>query len=313
MKKSICWILLALLLLAGCAPQSDELPAQGGVTFTDDLGRSVTVAQPKRVAALLGSFGQIWQLAGGSLCACSADAWDDLALPMPADAVNLGATHELSLEQLFAAEPDFVIASANTAQQRQWEDTLEKAGITAAYFDVSNFEDYLRMLKICTDITGQHERYEEKGAAVQTQVETVVAHSVERIASGGAPSVLVLRASASSIRAKNSRGTVLGEMLCALGCENIADADDSLLENLSMERILQADPAYIFIVSMGNDTAKAEENVRQLFDENPAWAQLTAVKEGRVHMLDRRLYNMKPNDRWGEAYEALEEILSGGQ
>ena len=42
---------------------------------------------------------------------------------------------------------------------------------------------------------------------------------------------------------------------------------------------------------------------------NPAWSGLRAVREGRFVTLDHKLYNLKPNARWGEAYEALAEIL----
>ena len=45
-----------------------------------------------------------------------------------------------------------------------------------------------------------------------------------------------------SCKVKNSENSVLGEMLAALGCVNIADSDASLLEELSMEAILAADP-----------------------------------------------------------------------
>lgn len=308
MKKLFLFLLVAALL-TGCAPSARNDLSQG-YTFSDDLDRIVTVENPQRVAPLLGSFAQVWYLAGGTICASADDAWEDFDLPLPEDAVNLGMTKELSMEKLFAAEPDFIIASANTAQQVQWQDTLEKTGIPVAYFDVSDFDDYLRMLKICTDITGRPDLYEEKGIAVQTQIEAVIAQSQARLKSKDAPTVLSLRASASSIRAKNSQGNVLGEILRALGCVNIADSDDSLLENLSIEHILQADPDYIFFVQQGDDAQGMAENVQRFMAENPAWGQLTAVKEGRVFYLDKALYGLKPNDRWGEAYEKIESILS---
>lgn len=308
MKKLFLFLLVAALL-TGCAPSARNDLSQG-YTFSDDLDRIVTVENPQRVAPLLGSFAQVWYLAGGTVCASADDAWEDFDLPLPEDAVNLGMTKELSMEKLFAAEPDFIIASANTAQQVQWQDTLEKTGIPVAYFDVSDFDDYLRMLKICTDITGRPDLYEEKGIAVQTQIEAVIAQSQARLKSKDAPTVLSLRASASSIRAKNSQGNVLGEILRALGCVNIADSDDSLLENLSIEHILQADPDYIFFVQQGDDAQGMAENVQRFMAENPAWGQLTAVKEGRVFYLDKALYGLKPNDRWGEAYEKIESILS---
>ena len=308
MKKLFLFLLVAALL-TGCAPSARNDLSQG-YTFSDDLDRIVTVENPQRVAPLLGSFAQVWYLAGGTICASADDAWEDFDLPLPEDAVNLGMTKELSMEKLFAAEPDFIIASANTAQQVQWQDTLEKTGIPVAYFDVSDFDDYLRMLKICTDITGRPDLYEEKGIAVQTQIEAVIAQSQAWLKSKDAPTVLSLRASASSIRAKNSQGNVLGEILRALGCVNIADSDDSLLENLSIEHILQADPDYIFFVQQGDDAQGMAENVQRFMAENPAWGQLTAVKEGRVFYLDKALYGLKPNDRWGEAYEKIESILS---
>lgn len=56
---------------------------------------------------------------------------------------------------LIASQPDFVIASANTKPDVEMLATLENAGITVAYFDVNNYEDYIAMLDICTDITGR--------------------------------------------------------------------------------------------------------------------------------------------------------------
>ena len=117
-------------------------------------------------------------------------------------------------------------------------------------------------------------------------------------------------ASASNVYAKNSQNNVLGEMLQNLGCINIADSDNTLLENLSIEHILQENPDYIFIVQRGDDTEGTKARVEQLFAENPAWSQLDAVKNDRVYFMEKNLYNLKPNHRWGEAYEKLEEILS---
>ena len=34
-----------------------------------------------------------------------------------------------------------------------------------------------------------------------------------------------------------------------------------------------------------------------------------AVKEGKYYVLDKKLYNIKPNARWGTAYKQLADIL----
>ena len=192
-------------------------------------------------------------------------------------------------------------------------DTLESAGIPVAYFDVADFEDYLRVLKICTEITGQEELYRQNGTAIRQQIEDVISAAERRVAAAGtAPKVLSLRASSTYIRAKNSQGNVLGEMLAALGCVNIADNDSSLLENLSIEHILLQDPDYIFFVQQGDDAEGIRRHIDAFFAEQPALSQLTAVKEGRVFLMEKALYSLKPNARWGEAYEKLEVILGGG-
>lgn len=310
MKKRLLALVLGLMLFCGCGAKKESVEMDA-VTFTDALGRSVSVDEPQRVACLLGSFAQVWMLAGGQVCATPDDAWNDMDLDLPADVVNLGNLKDLSLEKLLESQPDFIIASSNTKQNVEWRETLEATNIPLAYFEINDFSDYLDMLKICTEITGQEELYQQNGLAVQEQVDAVIEQSKERLAeSGEVPSVLTMRASASSILAKNSESTVLGQILLALGCDNIADSDASLLENLSMETILQEDPDYIFFIPRGDDEEGMKAYVQSYLMEHPAWAQLSAVKEGRVYYMEKDLFGLKPNNRWGEAYEKAEEILS---
>lgn len=320
-RKKILKMLTVCLVLGilcfGCGqdaePPVDEVNVSSkAVTFTDDLGREVIVENPQRVAALLGSYAHIWHLSGGTVAASSDDAWEDFDIPLAADAVNLGGTKDLSLEKLFEADPDFIIASSNTSQHVEWLDTLEGAKMNVAYFEVSDFEDYLRVLKICTDITGRADLYDENGSNISEEISDVIQAAWRRIEEndGKAPKVLSLRASGTWIRAKNSTGNVLGEMLKSLGCINIADSDNSLLENLNLEHIMQEDPDYIFICQQGDDAEGMKAHMEQFIAENPAWSNLTAVKEGRVYYMDKALYTLKPNNRWSEAYEKLEDILS---
>ena len=106
--------------------------------------------------------------------------------------------------------------------------TLENAGITVAYFDVSNFSQYLNMLGHCTMITGRRDLYKTNGEDVKAQIEEVKSSMGDNH-----PKVLFIRAAASSVKAKGSTGSVGGEMLADLGCVNIADSDKRLLDDLS--------------------------------------------------------------------------------
>lgn len=313
MKKCMALVIvLALFTLCGCAGRQSN-PASPeddpAVTFTDALGRSITVAHsPKRVAALIGSFADVWLLSGGNICATVDDAWNDFGLTLP-DAVNLGGAHSPGLELLLAANPDFVLASASTSSNVAMKDALESAGITVAYFDVDCFDDYLAMLAICTDITGRKDLCVQNGEKLKAQIDTIKDRCLRAELTQAQRTILLLRASSGSVKAKNSEGTVLGEMLSDLGCINIADSDKSLLETLSVESIIRQEPYRIFVVTMGDDTQKALDHLTEWMDENPAWHSLTAVKENRLHVMDRKLYNLKPNAKWAESYEKLSEIL----
>jgi len=327
MKKFVCLLMLFSLLLTGCgagentqttvsdtaehtqAAMPDMAETQSrAVTFTDDLGREVTVDDPQRVACLIGSFADIWYLAGGvdKIVATANDTWTYFDLPLREDVINLGATKELDVEKLLSCDPDFVIASGNTALNVELEPTFREMGLNVAYFTVSTFDEYLHMLSVCAQITGCEENFQRYGTELQERVKAAIAQ-----ADGSEPSVLYIRASGSSCKVKSSQGSVLGEMLADLGCRNIADQGSSLLEELSMEAIIQEDPDYIFVILQSSDPSVAQKTLDETLLSNPAWATLTAVKEGRYFVLDPTLYNLKPNERWADAYEQLADILYG--
>lgn len=309
--KRFCTVLCLLLLLTGCgapaAPAEEEPTGEDTTVFTDDLGRELALEKPRQTAALIGSFADVWCLAGGrdTLVAAANDAWTSFDLDLDGVA-DLGAVKEPNLEVLLAAEPDLILASCNTAADLELLDTFESVGIPVAYFDIQNLQDYLRMLEICTELTGCPENFDRYGLQVQDQAEAAVARQ-----DGTAPTVLCLRATGSSCKVKGSVDNVLGEMLADLGCVNIADGDGALLENLSLEAIIEGDPDYIFAVLQGADPSAAQATLEAALLSNPAWAGLRAVEEGRFYTLDHRLYNLKPNARWGESYEKLADILYG--
>lgn len=313
-------VLAAMLLLTACAPgggdASSSIPTAsasveqsipGTCTFTDSMGNTVELEQPpKRVAALLGSYAETWLLAGGEVVAVTQDAYDERGLELPEDTVNLGANQQPDLEALFAAEPDLVLLTPDLDGQMALRDSLEAAKIPAAWFKVETFDDYLTMLKICTDLTGRSDLYQKNGLDIQRDIDAAIASVPE----GEAPTVLLLRAYSSGVRAKNS-DNIAGAILKDLGAANIADSDSGLLEDLQMESILAADPEFIFVTTMGASQEAALKSLDELLHSDPAWQTLTAVKEGRVEMLPKDLFHYKPNARWGESYQMLAGLMYG--
>lgn len=303
MRKIISAVLIisALISLSACSAP----PTPDGYVIVDDLGRRVAVDECERVAALLGSFADMWMLAGGSVCATADDAWEDLGLDLHPDTVNLGSTHSPSKERLLASVPQLVLASSKLSRHLEMREALEGAGIAVAYFDVNCFDSFLRVLKIFTDLTGRDDLYLRHGVEQKNKIDEIL----ERSRGRDEISVLVLRASAASIRAKNSDGTMLGGMLRDFGCVNIADSDSMLLDNLSLESIILRNPDKIFFVEAGDEPEEIRAAVAAMMAENPLWQSLDAVKEGEVYFMEKSLYNLKPNASFAIAYEKLESIL----
>ena len=306
-------VIVVIMTLLGALISCDNqngVSDEDTVNFIDALGREICVQKnPERVASLLGSFSDVWLMSGGGLCASAEDAWEDFGLEL-GDAVNLGGAHSPSLELLISADPDFVIASASTASNVEMKGSLEAMGITVAYFDVDSFNDYLQMLDICTSITGRKDLYRQNGLAIKEQIDGIKAGYAKLDIPQNERKILLLRSASSFVKAKGSRGTILGEMLADMGCINIADSNTSLLDNLSVEAVIREEPYHIFAVTMGSNTEAAKQSLENMIKENPAWRELDAVKNGRLHIMDKALFNLKPNARWAESYGVLYEKLT---
>ena len=296
-------LISAVLLLSACTADSDK--GEVLFTFTDSLGRTVEVCSHEKTAVISGSLAEIWQLAGGELYGITDDAYDGHNLTLSDDVRNYGNVQNPSIESIIGDGVDLVILSGTIANHVKLAGLFDSAGITTAYFDVTDFEDYLSVLKICTEITGRDELYIKNGENIRAEVEA----EIQSAEGHDAPSILLMRALSTQMKPKGS-DTMTGQMLADLGCINIADSDTSLLEELSLEAIVRADPDFVFITTIGDSAAGIAQYEAELAS-NPAWQGLSAVKNGNVYILPQELYHYKPNARWGEAYENLVEILYG--
>lgn len=136
------------------------------------------------------------------------------------DTKVIGTVKEPNTEELLALDPDFVILSTDVESHVNLDNTLTQAGIPHAYFKVEAFEDYLSMLKICTDITGREDLYEENGLNIQKQIDEILA-KVEAAKPEEQPTVLFIRALSTTAKAK-ADDNMTCQMLEELGTDNIA-------------------------------------------------------------------------------------------
>lgn len=318
MKRLIACILGLCFLLCGCGAETDRpsaassRPVSSGssseaaeatVTFEDSGGDVLTVPVSPKVVCLYGSYADAWLLAGGTLIGVTEDAIEERNLNVD-DAAVVGTVKEPNAEEIIALQPDLVILSSDIAAQNEIRDVLENAGLACAFFRMDTFEDYREIMMTFCAVTGRDDLFEENVTAVEQQIEAVRASFEKRDI---APSVLLIRAFSSGIKAKTD-DELAGVILKDLGTRNIADDHPSMLEDLSLEEVIAADPDYIFVTTMGSEE-KALAYLNSLIEGNPAWQELSAVKEDRYVVLPKELFHYKPNNRWGESYEYLARCL----
>ena len=127
----------------------------------------------------MGSFANVWELAGGTLVGASDDAFSDYHIA--SDAQKIGDFSSLNAESIIALNPDFVILTGSSSgrgggvAQTELADTLTAANIPVAYFKVTTFDDYLRMLRTCCNITGDEQAYAENGQGPADRIAEICA------------------------------------------------------------------------------------------------------------------------------------------
>ncbi len=281
-------------------------------TFTDDLGRKVTVKSHKRVVACMGSLADAWQLAGGTLVGASDDAFGHYAVDS-SKVSGVGRSTSLNLESIIALKPDFVIMTgisdgkhATGVSQADAESALKEAGIPVAFFKVTTFDDYKRMMGVFCAITGRDDLYKKNVTKVGEKIKSAVStYSVK----SKSPSVLIVSAFSKGLVVQNTSG-MAGAIVRDLGAVNVADEHPSLLSDFSLEAAVEANPDYVLVLAASDDTATAQKYYDQVVGSNSAWQGMDAVKEGRVTMLDAAHFLYKPNADWAESYVLAGKALN---
>lgn len=268
-----------------------------------DSLRSENAPAPQNVVALSKSIAEMWLLGGGKLSGTTADA---LELEGIGGAVSVGTLTTSSIEAILSLNPDLVLLTADIPIHKKLNENLSSFGIKTYIVDVKNFPDYEKVMKDFTDFTGRRDLFEKNVVQEKKEIEKICTERANSAKSAqNQKSYLFLRASPTKNKVlKNHFGNEIFENL---GLRAVV-SDKSSLDDLSVEAIISANPDYIFVVAQGSEK-NAEEAFRRAFESNPAWRELSAVKNGRVKMLPRELFNYKPNAKWAEAYKIIAEYL----
>ena len=160
--------------------------------------------------------------------------------------ISCFSTCRAGREAIAERQPDLVLLASDITTQADIRDVLENAGLACAFFQVDTFADYAFMMEQLCAVTGREDLYEENVTQVGQQIEEAQANAA---LSSTRPNVLLIRAFSTGIKAKTD-DELAGAILKDLGAHNIADDHPSMLEDLSLEEVIAADPDYIFVTTI---------------------------------------------------------------
>lgn len=291
---------------------------EDSVTFTDASGReSVTVMKnPQKVALLYGSYTSLWYEAGGTaymtVGGTSIPLYEEqIGRDITKDegvilAANGSSASSWDIEAMIALEPDLIICSTSMKGYATISGPAEAAGIPVVAVTYENVQDYLKWFKVFCNLNDKAELWDEVADKTAQGILDIIAKVPSDVE---APRVVSI---AMYDTPKLYTGASMnGAMIYELGAVNVADPDNDATAasfEFSMEDLYAADPDIIFMVETDR-TGDSKANMEAKVSEDPVWNSLTAVKNGKVYVLEMGVYLNRPNHRFDEAYKGIAEYL----
>lgn len=283
----LCLVLGLAMILPG------EVQA---LTILDDLGREVALREPaKRVIPLYGAFAEmLYALGAGKKVAArtQADQFPGEIVKLP----SVGTHMRPNVEMIIGLKPDLVVQSASRWEVTAEMERLQSAGIPVAVFAPNTFEEVFSVMERLGVLVDRSDQAREMVADLKRRLANVS----ERL-----PKVRDGRKVFFEVRPEPltaaGRGSIVQQILAAAGAENVIKSDRAIVQ-YNFEALLVADPDF-YLVQRGPMSHNPLHPGKR-----PHFAQLRAVREGKVVFVDEYLYS-RPGPRCVEAVEQLARVL----
>ncbi len=289
----ICIVLLSLLasMIAGCQPQF-----QPG-TYTDDMGRAVTIDQiPQRLVSFGPSITEIlFALGLGERVVGVSDYCD-----YPEEAKlkpSVGNYFNPSIENIVALDPDLVLTDGHSEGIKG----LDSLGITFIVIDPKDIDGIFKDIELVGKVTDTEARAKKLIKEMERDMSRVLNQVKD------APPVRVfyiIDATDPNNPWTAGPGSFADSLITMAGGQNIAAQAPGAWVQFSLEAVVASDPE-IIILPAKHGTAFTSPEVLK---EHPAWREVTAVKQDRIYIIDGDLVD-RPGPRIVQGLEKIAEII----
>lgn len=284
------------------APEPTEIATEYPLTVRDLLGREVTIeAAPKLIVATSPSAIEMLYAAGGEAIARSETAVHPAGV---ADLPSIGPSYAPAFEAIIELGPDLVLADASAQAHLAEAFGGALRGIPVVFIGAVEYEDVATSIRLIGGIV------DNQGAAEATATNLgTVLDEVQAAAEGQAPPRVLIMNGAISDFFVALPDSFVGNLVELAGGANVAAGQPQVgrfpgYSQLSLEAIIEADPELILTITAGPPPTLAE-----LVLQDPTFAGLTAVTEGRVHGLDLEIYLQAPGPRAADGLKELSALL----
>ncbi len=292
---------------ATSAPATDaptQSPAAGTeypVTVTDMLGREVTIdALPEAVAALSPTTVEfVYALGGTSLTRSSSVRYPEAA----ASAEDIGPSYQPSFEVIASAGPDLIVA--DSMLQPQLAQNLEDLGVPVVYAGVAVWDDVATGFELLGTIL---DRADEADEAI-ADLDVIKADVISQLGTDG-PTILIVNGTPDDFYAAKP-DSYAGNLADILGVTNVAAGAPDVGQfpgytKLGLESIVAAEPDVVLAISAG---PPGGATITQSLSDDPAWATVPAVMNGRVSEISVEVFLQAPGARAGEGLQELARLI----
>ena len=290
MKKMLSLLLsvmMTLMLFTACTAKNEAPTTR---TVVDMSGTEVTI--PAQVNTYVESWfahnavDLMLNKAEGMLVTCvnkNSQPWMYIVCPNFYKAVSTNFSADMNLEEIIAAKPDVVFGS-----NEKYRDMFTAVGIPFINCSFKTYNEMIRSVQLTAEVFGG-EAVDIANRYTSYLKERLdwVAKRVGDIPEGKRTTV----AHGNSIYELNFDGanTIIDEWIkYAGGINAAAEGMTGNLQTISMEQVLQWNPDVLI-------TGKPKKQVDQVMSD-PAWANLKAVKNGRVYSNPKGVFAW---DRYG--------------
>ncbi len=271
---------LSCLCLFACQPATPPPPQT--VVVTDDLDRTLTVAQPvERVLTLAPNLTELVFAAGAGHLVPAVSVVDNY--PVAVDNLPRFAVLPVDFEAIAAYRPDLVFA-ADQVNSPNDAPTFSDLGIPVYFFAYHDLAGMIRSLRTMGTLLDTEAVAEAAADSLQARIDSLqtLTMGLER------PRILFIIGDETLYA--YGKGGYTNDLISLAGGESVTEVIESPMPVLSDEFVLTAQPDVI-IGAFGE-----AYDPQQLLEYHPTWRNLPAIQNGRVYSLHPDLL-LRPGPR----------------